>query len=396
MSLLFDAPPERRGTDSLKYDFAVQHGMPEDVLPLWVADMDFQAPPAVLQALEARIHHGIFGYSDAAGDNYFNALSGWLRTHFDWEPQPRWLIKTPGVVFALCAAIRAFTEEGDTVLIQPPVYYPFARSILSNGRKLVTNPLVEKEGNYRMDLEDFEQKIVENSVKLFILCSPHNPVGRVWTREELAAVGDICVRHNVIVVSDEIHADFTLPGYRHHIFADVKPEFTALSVVCTAPSKTFNMAGLQISNIFVPNQDLRRRFRAEVSRVGYDEPNVMGLIACRAAYEGGGAWLEELKSYLLANLNFLRTFVSERLPGVRLAEPEGTYLAWLDFRELKLSKEALEELIIQKAGLWLDPGTLFGEEGEGFQRINLACSRALLQEALEHLERAVLSLDTGK
>lgn len=392
MSYSFDSLPGRRGTDSLKYDFAAHRGMPEGVLPLWVADMDFPSPPAVLQALEARVRHGIFGYSDAAGSDYFDALSGWFTSRFGWEPQPRWVVKTPGVVFAICAAIRAFTEKGDSVLIQPPVYYPFARSILSNGRRLVTNPLTEEKGNYRMDLQDFERKIIEQHVKLFILCSPHNPVGRVWTREELTSVGDICVRHGVLVVSDEIHADFTLPGHQHHIFPGLKPEFAEISILCTAPSKTFNLAGLQVSNIFISNQTLRHEFREAVEQVGYDEPNVMGLLACRAAYAHGGPWLDDLKLYLLGNLELLRDFVHSRLPGVELVEPEGTYLAWLDFRSLGLSNDALEELIVQKAGLWLDSGTLFGEEGEGFQRINLACCRALLQEALERLERAVRTL----
>ncbi|MGE4548382.1 MAG: MalY/PatB family protein [Intestinibacillus sp.] len=392
MQYNFDMVTERWGTDSLKYDFAARRDKPADILPLWVADMDFPAPPAVLEALAEKSRHGIFGYSDAAGEDYFDALAAWYGEHFGWKLSPRWLLKSPGVVFAICAAIRALTEAGDAVLLQQPVYYPFQYAVENNGRRLVVNELVYADGRYTVDLNDFEDKIVKNQVKLFILCSPHNPVGRVWTREELTAMGDLCVKHGVRVVSDEIHADFVYPGHRHQVFAALKDEFADISITCTSPSKTFNLAGLQISNIWISNAEIRRRVRAEIHKTGYDLPNVMGLVACRAAYTRGAPWLDALKEYLFANLDYVRSFLAEQLPQIRLVEPEGTYLLWLDCRALGLPDDQLDELIIRRAGLWLDAGTLFGVGGEGFQRVNIACPRTTLERALKKLKAAVDTL----
>ncbi len=388
MPFNFDEIINRRETDSIKYDFAVLRNKPADILPLWVADMDFQTPPAVIEALTARARHGIFGYSDGR-DAYYAAVQNWFWEHFGWDTEPEWIVKTPGIVFALSIAVRAFTQPGDAVLIQPPVYYPFTEVVRQNERKLIKNELVYEEGRYRIDFEDFERKIIENGVKLFILCSPHNPVGRVWTKEELTMIGELCLKHNVLVISDEIHADFTYPGHPHTMFASLDQRFAQNSITCTAPSKTFNLAGLQISNIFIPQQELRQKFRQEIRRVGYSQPNVMGLDACRAAYEHGTPWLNELRTYLLQNLLFVRDYIAKNMPKVRLVEPEGTYLIWLDFRELGLSGKTLDDLIIYKAGLWLDPGEMFGEGGEGFQRINIACQRATLEEALMRLARAL-------
>jgi len=385
----FDTIIDRRGTRSLKYDFNTKRGIPDDVIPLWVADMDFASPPAILDALSERIRHGVFGYSDATDESYFNALRRWYENRFGWRPQPEWLVKVPGVVFAVCTAVRALTEPGDAVLIQQPVYYPFEHSVRDNGRRLIVNRLVYENGRYRMNLEEMERQIVEERVKLFILCSPHNPVGRVWTREELTAAGDLCVKHGVYVVSDEIHADFIYPGRSHSVFPSIKPGFADRSVLCTAPTKTFNIAGLQISNIFIPNEDIRRSFSREVRRTGYSQPNLMGLLACQAAYERGEAWLDELMQYLDGNLSFLRRFLDERIPSVGIVEPEGTYLVWLDFRPLGLSDKEIDDILLQKARVWLDAGTMFGAGGEGFQRINIGCPRSILQEALERIEEAL-------
>ena len=392
MSYSFDTVIERRGTDSIKYDFAAKRGLPEDVLPLWVADMDFPSPPEVLDALAEKCRNGIFGYSDVADDSYFNALFKWYSERFGWRLSPEWLVKAPGVVFAICAAIRALTEEGEAVLIQQPVYYPFSESVLANGRRLVVNELVYSGGKYSVDLEDFEEKIKREKVKLFILCSPHNPVGRVWRAEELSAMGEICLRHGVKVVSDEIHADFVYPGNRHQVFAAISPELADITVTCTAPTKTFNLAGLQISNILISNPELRRRFRLEISKTGYSQPNIMGLVACRAAYEHGARWLDELLVYLGSNLEFVRSFLARELPRVRLVEPEGTYLVWLDFRALWLTDRELNDLIVNKAKLWLDAGTMFGAGGTGFQRVNIACPRSLLERAMRQLKGALSSL----
>lgn len=385
----FDEVIDRHGTNSLKYDFTAKRGKPKDILPLWVADMDFQSPPAVQEALSQRIQHGVFGYSDAADENYFKALLHWYQNRFDWNPQPEWLIKTPGIVYAVCAAIRSLTKKGDSVIIQQPVYYPFAASVEINDRQLIINQLVYKDGRYRIDTDEFERQIVEHQIKLFILCSPHNPVGRVWTKEELTAVGDICVRHGVYVVSDEIHADFIYPGYRHLVFAGLKPEYADITVTCTAPTKTFNLAGFQISNIFIKDMKIRKLFRTEVEKTGYSQPNLMGLLACQAAYEQGAQWLEELNRYIDDNLALVRNFCQKELTGIRLVEPEGTYLVWLDCRALGLSDQELDELMVKKAKLWLDAGTMFGSGGEGFQRINIACPRTVLRQALYSLKGAI-------
>lgn len=387
MPVDFDTVPNRRGTNCFKYDFAREMGMPEDVLPLWVADMDFPTAPAVLERLHALTEHGIFGYTGVK-DAYFSAVHNWYAQRFGWETQRSWLVTTPGVVFAIAIAIRAFTQKGDAILIQQPVYYPFADKVTENDRQLVVNPLILKNGRYEMDFADMERKIADNHVKMLLLCSPHNPVGRVWTKEELLRVGEICQKHGVLVVSDEIHADFTYAGHTHRVFASVKSEFADFTITCTAPSKTFNLAGLQNSNIFIPNRQLRHAYKKELSACGCGGTNCMGMAACQAAYEAGADWLEQLKQYLAGNLAYVRQFLREKLPDIALIEPEGTYLVWLDLRKLGLTEQQ-RQLIVQDAKLWLDTGTLFGQDGEGFERINIACPRATIEQAMQRLERAV-------
>lgn len=385
-NLDFDTVIERKNTKSLKYDFAVRRGKPKDVLPLWVADMDFKVSSYITDALENIVSQGIFGYSESE-ESYFEAVSGWMKRHHNWEVQEDWLVKTPGIVFALAMAVRAFTKEGDGVLIQQPVYYPFAEVILDNHRRLIDNTLVQTEdGSYRIDYEDFERKIVEEKVKLFILCNPHNPVGRVWTREELTRLGDICLKHKVYVVSDEIHSDFVFEG-EHQVFANLKKEYEDISIICTSPSKTFNIAGLQTSNIFLPNTELAKRFRKEVAAAGYSQVGLPGLVACEAAYRYGDKWIEAVLSYIKANAEFTKEYLKKNLPKVKMTKLEGTYLVWLDFREYGLSDEELDKRILEEAGLWLDSGAVFGACGEGFQRINIACPRATLEQALERLNK---------
>lgn len=384
----FDQVIDRRNTNSLKYDFAVEHHRPAGVLPLWVADMDFRAPEPVLEALRRAVDHGIFGYSDGKGA-YVQAVSQWFRQHFGWQTQPDWLVKTPGVVFALAMAVRALTRPGDGVLVQPPVYYPFFHVVRDNDRELVENELCYRDGRYMVDLEDFERKIVGRKVKLFLLCSPHNPVGRVWSREELRQMGDICRRHGVYVVSDEIHCDFAFPDHPHTVFLDANPELADRAIVCTAPSKTFNLAGLQVSNIWIPDPQIRARFRKEMDRSGYSLVNGLGLVACQAAYTAGGPWLEQCRGYLRDNLDFLRAYLAEHIPQIRLVEPEGTYFAWLDCAGLDLCRRDLNDLIVKRANLWLDAGHIFGDQSAQFQRIVLACPRATLKQALDQLAAAV-------
>jgi cystathionine beta-lyase len=385
----FDTIVERRNTDCLKYDAAIRRGYPADILPLWVADMDFPTATPVLETLGKRVKHGIFGYTEADPERLYQVLKLWFAERHHWQIQKDWLLQTPGVVFALAMAVKAFTDPGDTVLIQQPVYYPFSEVILDNGRRRVSNDLVLKNGRYEIDFADFEEKIITYKVKLFMLCSPHNPVGRVWTREELKKIAEICGKHQVLVVADEIHEDFVWSGHPHIPYALLGEDVASHSVICTSPSKTFNLAGLQVSNIFIPDFTLRRRFKHEINAAGYSQLNTLGLAACEAAYRDGAPWLDELKLYLYENIRFTREFLLKNLPQVKLVEPEGTYLLWLDFRGLGLNGARLERLIVEQAGLWLDSGAIFGHAGEGFQRINIACPRAVLAEALERIVRAL-------
>lgn len=385
----FDRVIERRGTDCLKYDFAARRGMPEGVLPLWVADMDFKTSERILDAIKARVEHGIFGYTES-GDKYFEAVSGWMKKRHGWEVKRNWLVKTPGVVFALAMAVKAYSAEGDAVLIQQPVYYPFSEVIEDNGRRVISSDLVPgADGKYHIDFEDFERKITENHVPLFLLCSPHNPVSRVWTKDELTRLGEICLKHHVTVVSDEIHEDFVFGDNKHYAFANLKKEFADISVTCTSPAKTFNLAGLQVSNIFIPNGQLRKKFRRQISAAGYSQLNTIGLTACEAAYTYGDEWYEAMMSYVAGNIEFMKSYIETELPMLRMIEPEGTYLVWVDFRGLGLSVQELEELIVRKANLWLDGGAMFGRVGEGFERFNVACPRSTLEQALEQLKAAI-------
>ena len=390
-NLDFDKVVDRKNTSCLKYDFAVKRGMPADILPLWVADMDFKTSSYIQDAVAAQAEHGIYGYTES-GDSYFEAVQSWFFTHYDWKVEEKWLVKTPGVVFALAMAVQAFTQENDAVMIQQPVYYPFSGVIKDNGRRIIDNTLVQDEaGSYHIDLADVEEKIIREKVKLFFLCNPHNPVGRAWTREELEKIGDICYKHHVLIVSDEIHADFVY-NRKHQVLVNLKKEYEEITITCTAPSKTFNIAGLQVSNIFIPDNQLRHRFKRQIAASGYSQLNAAGLVACEAAYRYGEEWYSGVKAYIRENISFTKKFLEERISKVKMLEPEGTYLVWVDFRALGLSKRELEDLIIHKAGLWLDSGAIFGAAGEGFQRINVACPRVTLQTALEKIETAVNNL----
>lgn len=389
-NLDFDTVIDRRNTRCLKYDFAVRRGMPEDVLPLWVADMDFKTSSYIEDALVARAKEAIYGYSEVQTP-YFEIIRDWMKRHHNYDVQERWLIKTPGIVFALAMAVKAYTEPGDGVLIQQPVYYPFSEVIEDNGRRVVSNDLVLGNDNrYHIDFDDFEKKIIDEKIKLFFLCSPHNPVGRVWTREELHTLGDLCLKHHVIVVSDEIHHDFVWKG-THHVFAGLKKEYEDISITCTSPSKTFNVAGLAMSNIFIPNAQLRRKFRKQLDAAGTSQLGVMGLVATEAAYKDGDEWYEAMLSYVKDNIDFTREYVEKNLPGVSMIDPEGTYLVWLDFRKTGLDADELDRRIIHDAKLWLDSGKIFGSSGAGFQRINVACPRSVLQEALERIQKFGIS-----
>jgi len=391
MDTNFDEIIDRRNTNSLKYDFGMERKHRDDLIPLWIADMDFRLPDVIISDIQKAVAHGIFGYSDTK-ESYFIPLHDWFFSHFNWDIKKEWLIKTPGVVYAIALAIKAFTKEGDAVLIQQPVYYPFSECINDNNRKLINNQLVYEDGKYSIDFNDFELKIINENVKLFLLCNPQNPTGRVFTKNELTRLGEICLKHHVIVLSDEIHCDFTYPGHTHTVFASISEEFANNSIICTSPSKTFNMAGMQTSNIFIPSKTIRNTFLHELDASGYSQLNTLGLVACQSAYSNGYEWLNELKIYLKGNLDYVRTFINENLPEIKLVEPEGTYLIWLDCSELGVTYKELEKIVIDKAKLWLDGGIIFGKDTALFERINIACPRSVLVQALTNLEVAIYPL----
>ncbi len=380
----FDEEINRNNTNSLKYDFKSAKNKPDDVFPMWVADMDFKCYEEILNDMHKKIDEGIFGYSKN-DEEYFNSIKKWYINNFDTQLNQKWLIPTPGVVFALATAVKVLTNKNDYVLINNPVYYPFSDVIEDNNRKIISSDLILKDNHYEIDFNDLENKIKEHNIKLYLLCSPHNPVGRVWTIEELDKIIDICKKNNVFIVSDEIHSDFVWKG--KHTCILKYTDYQDNVILCTSPSKTFNLSGLQISNIFIPNKDIREKFQLELWNTGYSLLNIMGLVACKSAYEKGQQWLNELKKYLLDNINYVDNFLKENLPKIKLIYPEGTYLLWLDFNQLNLDDDTIEELMINNAKLWLDNGKMFGKLGKGFQRINIALPREKLKIALKNIKK---------
>ncbi len=391
-SSIFDIPVERHGTDSLKFDRALSRHRSPDLLSLWVADMDFKTPDAVTDAIVERTRHGIFGYTEP-DDSYYEAVAGWMSDRHGWAVKKEWFVILPGVVFGLAAAVRAFSQPGDAVLIMPPVYYPFTEVIVDNGRELAEVPLVysRESGRYSIDYDAFEHTAVASGAKLFLLCSPHNPAGRIWTRDELVRLGEICLSHGITIVSDEIHMDFERTGYRHIPTASISSELAHNTVSLTSASKTFNLAGLHAAHAIIENPELRKRFTAEVQAAGYSQGNTLGLVATKAAYQHGGAWLDALLEYLEDNWRFLGEFIEERLPELSLIKAEGTYLAWIDCSSLGMDDGELQRFILEDAGLWLDQGHIFGKSGSGFIRINIATQQSYLRKALEQLEAAVIA-----
>lgn len=386
----FNKITDRKNTFAIKYDLAADRNKPLDAIPLWVADMDFPTAPCILKALKKASLHGIFGYS-RPDNRYYESVKKWFLNRHNFEVQKEWIVNTPGVVFAIAAAIRAFTKEGDGVLIQKPVYYPFFNTIRELNRRVVNSPLILKDGRYRMNFTDFDKKITDENVKLFILCSPHNPGGRVWEKEELLKINEICIRHDVLVVSDEIHSDITFGDNKHTVYASLSEQASLSSIICTSPSKTFNLAGLQFSNIIIKNPELRSKIRHEISCAGYDEPNLMGIVAATAAYSHGEKWFEKAKTYIQENIEFAQKYISEHNNKIKVIKPEGTYLLWLDFNAFNLTDAEIDNRILNVAKVWLDGGSMFGSEGEKFQRINCATPRPLLKKALEQICNAFLN-----
>lgn len=384
MKFDFDAVVNRKNTNAIKYDLAKKRGKPEDAVSLWIADMDFPTAPCIQKAVAEKAAHGIWGYS-RPDNRYYDALKKWYKERHNFEVQNEWVVNTPGVCFALAAAIKAFTKEGESVLIQKPVYYPFFNIINSLQRKVVNSSLILKNNHYEIDFDDFERKIVQENVKMFILCSPHNPGGRVWTKQELQKISEICLAHNVLVVSDEIHSDITFGSNVHTVYGSLSEQALKNSIICTAPSKSFNLAGLQFSNIFIADEKLRKAFSEELEKTGYDEPSVFGIVAATAAYSEGADWFDSVKSYIWENILFAKKYIEENASQIKVLVPEGTYLLWLDFSKTGLSDSEINDRILNKAKVWLDSGSMFGKEGEKFQRINCATPRIILEDALKRI-----------
>ncbi len=381
----FERLIDRRGTDCYKYDAPLPEGAREDALPMWVADMDLQTAPAVIEALQKASAHGIFGYTFPDAE-YDRLVCDWYRRRMNWEIDPTSIVKTPGVVFAVSMAICAVTQTGEGVLIQQPVYHPFRDMILKNGRMPVITELVRTQDGYEVDFEDFEAKITEHKVKAFVLCSPHNPVAKVWMRQELEKMCELCVKHGVVIISDEIHSDFIYPGSKHIPTATLSPEIAARTITCTAPSKTFNIAGLQASNIIISDPDLRTAYERTFGATGCGGLNGLSVTATKAAYRDGEGWLDGLLDHLSENIRILKDGL--RSTPIRMVQPQGTYLMWLDCRELGLSADGLNDFFLQKAGLWCNRGDMFGAAGTGYMRMNIGCTHATVREAVRRLQEA--------
>ncbi|MDP3305896.1 MAG: MalY/PatB family protein [Erysipelotrichaceae bacterium] len=384
----FNKINDRRNTHSIKWDGHAKMNIPDDCMPLWVADMDFQTVPEVVDALSDLAQRGIYGYSFES-DDYFKSVIGWMQRRHQWNIEKEWISTTPGVVSAIHACIQAFTQLGDAVMIQKPVYHPFAHAINVLERKLVNNALILKDAQYVIDFADFEKQIIDNQVKLFILCSPHNPVGRVWTKEELTTMADVCVKHHVLIVSDEIHMDFVFKPYRHHVLVDLNENYRDHVITLTAPSKTFNLAGLKLSNTMIANQKLKKKLEKVYDDLSVHAGHSFGLAATQAAYNHGDAYVDEMVDYLYENLIFMDHFFKENCPKIKIVQPQGLYLVWVDFRELGLKDRELKSFLLTKAKLWLNDGLIFGREGSGFQRINIATPKALIEKALNQLLSAL-------
>ncbi|MBT2287681.1 pyridoxal phosphate-dependent aminotransferase [Paenibacillus albidus] len=382
----FDRVIDRRNTRSYKWDQSEKLFGDKDIMPLWVADMDFESPPAVKEALKRRLEQGVYGYS-VPSEGYTQAITGWFRRRHGWDIAPEWISDSPGIVTSLSLSVELFSEPGEAVILQSPVYYPFYDVIQLNGRKVAKNPLILRNGRYEMDYAQLEE-LMQAGAKLLLLCSPHNPGGRVWEREELLQLGELCLRYGVTVISDEIHCDLALPGHRHIPFASLSEEIADITLTTLASTKTFNLPGLQTSFIVASNPDLKRKFDARVKALSLHMAGFLAPEAVEAAYNEGEEWLDELLTYVAANADYAADYLSLNLPEVKIMQPEATYLLWIDCRGLKLDVAGLKRLMHREAKVAFNEGSVFGSEGEGYLRINLACPRSILAEALERFCRA--------
>jgi cystathionine beta-lyase len=386
----FDQIFDRNEYPAFKWNkqMLAEHFGNAEALPFWVADMDFQAPDMVTNSLLQRAKHGIFGY-EYRTDSYFVALTNWYKNRYDWQIDLKHLEQSPGVLNIISIIINQHSEVGDGIIVQPPVFFEFRSLIRSNHRKMIKNPLNLVDGRYEMDFDDLEKKAANPDTKIMIICNPHNPVGRVWGRDELARAGEICRKHNVLVISDEIHGDIVYSPHRYTPFASLSDELAQISVTCISPAKTFNVAGMVDALAVIANEQYREQFHDFAHRYQINKTNVFASAAVEAAYSHGDAWLDELLAYLRGNIDFIQAFLADNLPQVTLVKPEGTYLVWLNFQALGLEAKALEKFLAENAGIAVNPGYWFGREGAGYARMNIACPRPVIQEALQRLTNAV-------
>ena len=383
----FDEPIKRENTHSVKFDYTREYFGSIDLIPMWVADMDFRTPDFIMEAIRKRTEHEILGYS-IRPESFYQAIINWYRQRQDWAIERDWILFSPGVVAALSMAVNAFSKEGEKVIVQPPVYHPFFSVVKENKRELVYNTLVEDDGYYRMDLDDLKKKI-DRDTKLLLLSHPHNPVGRVWSPTELKELSDLCLENNIVILTDEIHSDLVLHPHVHTPLRTLSDEIADIAVTCVAASKTFNLAGLSSSAVIISNENLRTLFSHEVQKGHLYMGNIFGTIAMETAYSQGGDWLDQLLVYLKGNADLLVDYTASNLPGISVRPPEATYLAWLDMKNLGMKSKQLREFMTRDARIGCNDGPSFGPGGSGYQRLNFACPRSTLEKALHQLKQAV-------
>jgi cysteine-S-conjugate beta-lyase len=386
----FDEPVEREGTNCVKYDLRLETFGKKDIIPMWVADMDFKTPEFIIDKLRSRLQHEIMGYSFRP-DEFYNSISRWVEKRHGWKVDKEWICFCPGIVPALNLSTLTFTRPGDSIIVQPPVYTPFFSAVETHGRNIVYNQLIEKDGKWSMDLESLSASVSE-STKMIIISNPHNPVGRAWSRQELEALAAICLKNNILILSDEIHCDLVLPGYSHTPVASISDAIAEITVTCLAPSKTFNLAGLSTSTLIIPNHVLRKYFNRKIESLHIGNGNIFGTVASISAYSEGEEWLDQLMEYLAKNVEFVTNFCRENIPEIIPVRSEATYMIWLDCRKLGMSGKELQDFFVGKAAIGMNEGSSFGPGGEGFMRMNIGTTMQIITRAMEQIEKAVKSI----
>jgi cysteine-S-conjugate beta-lyase len=387
MKYNFDEIIDRKNTSCIKWDYAKEFLGEGDLLPMWVADMDFKTPDFIVDAVKERAQHEIYGYSMRPA-GYYQSIVDWMKNRHQWEIEKDWIVYSPGIVPAINLAVLAFTQPEDEIIIQPPVYFPFYSAVKDHGRNLVLNQLKFENGVYTFDFEDLKQKITPKT-KLLIISNPHNPVGRSWNETELQTLADICIRQRILIISDEIHSDLVLKPNRHHVLAKISKEIADRTLTMMAPSKTFNLAGMSTSSVIISNPEVRETFKKMIDKMHLGLGNIFGSVASEAAYSKGSEWLDQMLDYVKENVIYVTNYLESNFPKIKMINAEATYMVWLDFRELNLSGEEVNNLLLRKAKLGLSDGKIFGQGGEGFQRMNLACPRSYVESAMKQLKTTI-------